>query len=97
MSDPTTPEPTADATDGRTTSEEPSGLATRDATSGRHSVHVPHLVTGLALLGLVVVWALVVPLGAVDLHDAHWLLPLPWLVAGAAGLVATVLARRRRP
>lgn len=93
MSDPNTPQPT----DEPAGSEEPSVLATRPPTSGRHPVHVPHLVVGLALIGLVAVWALVVPLGAVDLHDAHWLLPLPWLVAGAAGLIATVLSRRRRP
>ncbi|HJQ07517.1 MAG TPA: hypothetical protein VJ872_18855 [Nocardioides sp.] len=61
-----------------------------------HPVHIPHLVMGLAFLGLVVVWALVVPLNAVELPHARWLLPLPWLVAGAAGLVATVLSGRRR-
>jgi hypothetical protein len=61
-----------------------------------HPTHIPHLVMGLALLGLVTVWALVVPLDAVDLHDARWLLPLPWLVAGAAGLVATIFSGRRR-
>ncbi|GAB3851534.1 hypothetical protein GCM10028801_01170 [Nocardioides maradonensis] len=61
-----------------------------------HPVHIPHLVMGLAFLGLVTVWALVVPLNAVELPHARWLLPLPWLVAGAAGLVATVLSGRRR-
>jgi len=61
-----------------------------------HRVHVPHLVMGLAFLGLVAVWALVVPLNAVELPHARWLLPLPWLVAGAAGLVATILSGRRR-
>lgn len=67
-----------------------------EAPSGWHPTHVPHLVMGLALIGLVTVWALVVPLDAVDLHEARWLLPLPWLVAGAAGLVATVFSGRRR-
>lgn len=63
-----------------------------------HRVHVPHLVMGLAFLGLVVVWLVVVPLDAVELPHARWLFPLPWLVAGAAGLAATVLSgRRRRP
>lgn len=61
-----------------------------------HPVHIPHLVMGLAFVGLVAVWALVVPLNAVELPHARWLLPLPWLVAGAAGLVATVLSGRRR-
>jgi hypothetical protein len=60
-------------------------------------VHIAHLVMGLAFIGLVTVWALVVPLHAVDLTHAHWLLPLPWLVAGAAGLIATVVGGRRRP
>jgi hypothetical protein len=66
--------------------------------TGWHPVHIPHLVMGLAFFGLVAVWAIVVPLNAVELPHARWLLPLPWLVAGAAGLVATVLSgRRRRP
>jgi hypothetical protein len=64
--------------------------------SGFHRVNVGHLVMGTAFLGLTVVWLLVVPLDLVDLHDAHWLLPLPWLVAGAVGLAATAL-RGRRP
>lgn len=71
-----------------------------DSDSPWHPVHIPHLVMGLAFLGLVGVWALVVPLSAVELPHARWLLPLPWLVAGAAGLVATVLSSRgsrRRP
>jgi len=62
-----------------------------------HPVHIAHLVMGLAFLGLVTVWVVVVPLNAVELDHARWLLPLPWLVAGAAGLVATVLSGRRRP
>ncbi|MCL2541697.1 MAG: hypothetical protein FWE71_04450 [Nocardioidaceae bacterium] len=70
-----------------------------DQASPWHPTHVAHLVMGLALLGLVTIWIVVVPLGAVRLQDARWLLPLPWLVAGAAGLVATVLngRHRRRP
>ncbi|TYL51904.1 hypothetical protein FXB39_05680 [Nocardioides sp. BGMRC 2183] len=70
-----------------------------DATqrSGFHPVNIGHLVMGVAFLGLTVVWALLVS-DAVDPVDAHWLLPIPWLAAGAAGLVATVLrGRRRRP
>jgi len=62
-----------------------------------HPTHIPHLVMGLALIGLVTVWAVVVPLGALELRHARWLMPLPWLVAGAAGLTATVLSSRRRP
>lgn len=64
---------------------------------GRHPVNVGQLVMGLAFLGLAAIWALL----AADLADGDtlsWLLPVPWLVAGAAGLLATTLgaARRRR-
>lgn len=62
--------------------------------TGFHRVNVGHLVMGTAFLGLTVVWLLVVALDAVDLQDAHWLLPLPWLVAGAAGLGAIALRGR---
>ena len=77
--------------------EEPAPWLSPAAESPWHPVHVSHLVMGLAFLGLVAVWAIVVPLDAVQQHHARWLLPLPWLVAGAAGLVATVLSGRRRP
>lgn len=62
--------------------------------SGFHRVNVGHLVMGTAFLGLTVVWLLVVGLDAVDLDDAHWLLPLPWLIAGAVGLGALALRGR---
>lgn len=67
----------------------------RPAPSGRHPVNVGHLVMGVAFLGLATMWALVTS-DAVELENARWLLPLPWLVAGAAGLVATVVRGRRR-
>lgn len=63
--------------------------------TGRHPVHVAHLVMGVAFLGLFVVW-LVVGLAGADIEDVRWLLPLPWLAAGAAGLVGTAV-RRRKP
>jgi hypothetical protein len=50
---------------------------------------------GTAFVGLVVVWALISS-DTVELDEAHWLLPLPWLVAGVVGLVATVLRSARR-
>ena len=63
--------------------------------SGRHPVSIGHLVMGLAFVGLVGVWALVQG-GVVDNHDIRWLLPLPWVLAGLAGLLATTLTNRDR-
>lgn len=61
----------------------------------RHPVNIGHLVMGLAFAGLVGVWALIVG-DAVDGDDIRWLLPLPWVFAGAVGLLAVTLASRRR-
>ena len=66
-----------------------------DRPSGRHPVNIGHLVMGLAFVGLVGVWALVQG-GVVDNHDIRWLLPLPWVLAGIAGLLATTLTSRDR-
>ena len=66
--------------------------------AGSHAVNIGHLVMGLAFLGMVGIWALWTG-GVVDEDDLHWLLPVPWVVAGAAGLVATTVsgaARRER-
>lgn len=63
--------------------------------AGRHPVDVGHLVMGVAFLGLAGVWALVAG-GAVEGDHVRWLLPLPWLAGGLAGLVATVVAQRAR-
>jgi hypothetical protein len=60
-----------------------------------HPVHVGHLVMGLAFLGLVGIWA-VVGAELVPTDDVRWLLPLPWVFAGAAGLLAVVLSGRKR-
>jgi hypothetical protein len=66
-------------------------------TGSRHPVNIGHLVMGLAFAGLLAVWALIVG-DAVDGDDIRWLLPLPWVFAGAIGLLAVTLAsRRRRP
>jgi hypothetical protein len=67
----------------------------RAATGGRHPVHVAHLVMGLAFLGIVVVWALV-QADLVGGDDVRWLLPVPWVLAGGAGLLATTVSARRR-
>ena len=64
-------------------------------TSGRHPVNVGHLVMGVAFLGLTVIWALF-ETDSIGSDDLRWLMPLPWLAAGVAGLLAVVLAGRRR-
>ncbi len=61
---------------------------------GRHPVNVGHLVMGIALLGLVVVWALIVG-DVVEGEDVRWLLPAPWVLAGAAGLIALAATGHR--
>jgi hypothetical protein len=82
MSDLTTPYPTEPP------AHEPDPpLATRSWAAGRHSVNVFHLVFGVAFLGMVVNWALIQS-GAVETDNLRWLLPIPWVAAGAAGLIA---------
>jgi hypothetical protein len=71
-------------------SEHPTGRLN----GGRHPVNIGHLVMGMAFLGLVAVWAIVQSDAVADEH-IRWLLPLPWVLAGGAGLVASVLAGRR--
>lgn len=62
--------------------------------AGQHPVNVVHLVLGVALLGLVGVWGLVQ--GDVIGEDSiRWLMPLPWVLAGLAGLLATTVGGRR--
>ncbi len=63
--------------------------------SGRHPLHVGYLVMGLAFLGLVGIWA-AVEWDFVPTEDVRWLLPLPWVFAGAAGLLAVVFSGRSR-
>ena len=60
----------------------------RSWASGVHPVNVGHLVMGVALLGLAVIWALIES-GTASASDLRWLLPIPWVAAGAVGLVAT--------
>lgn len=62
--------------------------------SGRHPVNVGHLVMGVAFLGLVTIW-LLFETEVVLSKDLHWLLPLPWLAAGLAGLAGMTLTGRR--
>jgi hypothetical protein len=63
--------------------------------SGRHPVNIGHLVMGLAFVGLVGVWALIQG-DVVQGDDIRWLLPVPWVVAGIAGLLASTLSGRNR-
>ena len=49
---------------------------------------------GIALLGLLAVWALVIS-DVVEGDDVRWLLPAPWVLAGAAGLVALAVTGHR--
>jgi hypothetical protein len=62
---------------------------------GRHPVNVGHLVMGLAFLGLVGIWALIVN-DVVDDEDIRWLLPVPWVLAGLGGLTALAISGSRR-
>ena len=63
--------------------------------SGRHPVNVGHLVMGLALLGLFGIWALVRG-DVVTGDDIRWLMPIPWVLAGIAGLTASAVTGTRR-
>ena len=65
-----------------------------DKPSGLHTVNVGHLVMGVAFAGMVLVWALVQG-DVVDTSELRWLMPIPWIAAGAAGLAATVWPGRR--
>lgn len=65
------------------------------ARTARHPLSIGHLVMGVAFVGLTVVWALVVG-DVVDGEDVRFLLPAPWVLAGAAGLLALVVTDRRR-
>ena len=63
--------------------------------SWRHPVNVGHLVMGIAFAGVVLVWALIAGDVVAD-EDVRWLMPIPWVTAGAAGLVAMAIGARRR-
>ena len=66
-----------------------------DRPSGRHQLNIAHLVMGLAFVGIVGVWALVQS-DTVTGDDIRWLLPIPWVVAGAVGLAVTAFTGQRR-
>lgn len=82
-------EPAALADEPTATDAEP------DPDSGRHPVNIGQLVMGIAFAGIVVVWALVLGDVVAD-ADLQWLLPVPFVLAGAVGLVVAALPGRRR-
>lgn len=63
--------------------------------TGRHPVNVGHLVMGIAFLAMVGVWALIQG-DVVGNDDVHWLLPIPWVLAGLGGLLAIGISGSRR-
>ncbi len=65
-----------------------------EKTSGLHPVNITQLVMGVAFAGMVLVWALVQG-DVVDTGELRWLLPIPWIAAGAAGLAAMVWPSRK--
>ena len=61
-----------------------------------HPVRVVHLVFGLLLVAFLTLWAMV-ETDAIDQGELHWLIPVPFLVLGAAGLgLSLVRAVRKR-
>ena len=62
---------------------------------GRHPINIGHFVMGVAFVGIVVVWILISS-DAVTGDDVRWLLPVPWVLAGVAGLTATAVTGTRR-
>ena len=62
--------------------------------SGLHPINITQLVLGVAFAGMVLVWALVQG-DVVETGARRWLMPFPWIAAGAAGLAATVWPGRR--
>ncbi len=63
-------------------------------TGARHPLSIGHLVVGVALLGALGTWALVV-LDLVAGADLRFLLPVPWVLGGLAGLLALIVSDRR--
>lgn len=64
--------------------------------AGWHPTNVGHLVMGVGFLGIVGIWALVAT-ETVTGEDIRWLLPIPWVVAGLAGLLVIAFSASRRP
>jgi hypothetical protein len=73
--------------------EQPEAL--RSWAAGWHPINVLHLVFAVAFVGLVVNGALIES-DTVSSHGLRWLLPIPWVAAGAAGLIASAPRLRTR-
>ncbi len=65
-------------------------------TGGKHPVNILHLVMGVVFLGIVSIWALIEGQVATT-EDLRWLVPLPWVIAGAAGLFVIMMSRGNEP
>lgn len=55
----------------------------------RHPLSTAHLVAGLVFLGIALSWALE-ERGVIDTDGGPWVLPVVLVIAGAAGLLASV-------
>lgn len=65
--------------------------------TGPQRVKAAHLVVGVIFLGITAMWALA-EAGTVDWHGSRYAVPVILLVAGTAGLIASLAGgRRRRP
>ena len=70
-------------------------VAPDDDFSGWHPVQVTHLIFGVVFLAFAGIWALL-KADITQIEDLRWLLSVPWLLAGAAGLMASAVGRRAR-
>lgn len=61
----------------------------------RNPVRIGHLVMGVLFAVFVVLWALA-DTDVVDHSQLHWLVPVPFLLAGVAGLIASAVRQRQR-
>jgi hypothetical protein len=61
-----------------------------------HPLNVTYLVVGLVFLGLSASWAFS-EAGLIDADSSRWVLPVTLLVAGTAGLVASLAKGLGRP
>ena len=63
------------------------------SSTARHPVNITQLIFGIGFVAVVAIWGLAVS-DAIDPGDARWLLPFPWLLAGAGGLLAWMISQR---